>query len=108
MDRVAVTGIKAILFTDQVGSSKLRSRLGDAPADLLSRHHDDLLGHVTTRHRGTVLRWTGDGMEAEFPTASAAVSAAIEEPSQRRSTGPETSPSAPVRVGSWARASWTT
>jgi class 3 adenylate cyclase len=67
----------AILFTDMVDSTALRSRLGDDRADLLRKHHDDLLAMVVNDHRGTVLRWTGDGVKAGFPTASDAVGAAV-------------------------------
>ncbi len=67
----------AILFTDMVDSTALRSRLGDDQADLLRRQHDDLLTAVITEHRGAVLRWTGDGVKAGFPTSSDAVAAAV-------------------------------
>ncbi|MBK9181114.1 MAG: AAA family ATPase [Acidimicrobiales bacterium] len=66
----------AILFTDMVDSTALRSRLGDDRADLLRKHHDDLLASVIEAHRGTVTRWTGDGVKAAFSTASDAVGAA--------------------------------
>ena len=68
----------AILFTDMVGSTELRSRLGDDRADVLRKHHDDLLGEIVDAHRGEVLRWTGDGIKAAFPTASDAVAAAVD------------------------------
>jgi class 3 adenylate cyclase len=67
----------AILFTDMVDSTALRSRLGDDRADLLRTHHDDLLASVVTAHSGTVNRFTGDGVKAAFPTASDAVGAAV-------------------------------
>lgn len=68
----------AILFTDMVDSTALRSRLGDERADLLRKQHDELLASIITDHRGVVLRWTGDGVKAGFPTSSDAVSAAVE------------------------------
>ncbi|MEY2452568.1 MAG: hypothetical protein QOD92_2142 [Acidimicrobiaceae bacterium] len=67
-----------ILFADVVGSSQLRSRLGDDRADQLRRDHDDLLGSAVAAHDGTVLRWTGDGVKASFASASAAVGAALD------------------------------
>lgn len=67
----------AILFTDMVDSSSLRSKLGDDMADLLRTHHDALLAQVVEAHRGTVTRFTGDGVKAAFPTASDAVGAAV-------------------------------
>jgi class 3 adenylate cyclase/tetratricopeptide (TPR) repeat protein len=68
----------AILFTDMVDSTALRSRLGEDRADQLRIDHDDLLRSVTDTHGGTVLRWTGDGMKAGFSTASDAVAAAVD------------------------------
>jgi class 3 adenylate cyclase/tetratricopeptide (TPR) repeat protein len=67
----------AILFTDMVGSTELRSRLGDTRADELRRHHDDLLARAVADHGGEVLRWTGDGIKAAFSSASDAVAAAV-------------------------------
>ena len=68
---------RAILFTDMVGSTEVRSRLGDDVADRLRRVHDELIGRAVETNEGTLLRWTGDGVKAAFPTSSAAVSAAI-------------------------------
>jgi class 3 adenylate cyclase len=68
---------RAILFTDMVGSTELRTRLGEDRADLLRRAHDELIGRAVDAHRGTLLRWTGDGVKAAFSTASSAVAAAI-------------------------------
>ncbi len=74
----ATVSTGAILFTDMVGSTELRSRLGDDLADRLRKHHDDLLADVVNRHRGEVLRWTGDGIKAAFATSSDAVAAAVD------------------------------
>ena len=43
----------------------------------LRRVHDDLLGRAVADHSGTVLRWTGDGLKAEFASASGGIAAAI-------------------------------
>ena len=67
----------AILFTDMVDSSALRSRIGDDRADRLRKEHDDLLTAAVTQNRGEVLRWTGDGVKAGFETSSDAVAAAV-------------------------------
>lgn len=73
----AIVSTGAILFTDMVDSTVLRSRLGEDQADLLRKHHDDLLASAIDAHRGTVARWTGDGVKAAFPTSSDAVAAAV-------------------------------
>ncbi|OWY58645.1 hypothetical protein B7486_78845, partial [cyanobacterium TDX16] len=78
MARGPRAGIRGILLTDVVGSSELRSRLGDDRADELRRAHDALLGSAVAAHGGEVLRWTGDGLKASYPTASAAVASAID------------------------------
>ncbi len=61
-----------------VGSTELRVGLGEERADALRRAHDELIGRAVEAHRGVLLRWTGDGVKAAFPTSSAAVAAAIE------------------------------
>ena len=60
-----------------VGSAELRSRLGEERADHLRRLHDELIGAAVAKSGGTVLRWTGDGVKASFPAASAALAAAL-------------------------------
>lgn len=72
------TSLRSILFTDMVGSTEQRARLGEDRADDLRRDHDDLLARCIATHEGRVLRWTGDGVKADFATASAAVSAALD------------------------------
>ena len=78
MDGTGSARLRAVLFTDVVGSSDLRSRLGDAAADRLRRDHDQLTAAAIAAHHGVVLRWTGDGVKASFPGASAAVAAAVD------------------------------
>lgn len=68
---------RAILFTDMVGSAEHRSRLGEEKADHLRRLHDELIGAAVTKHGGTVLRWTGDGVKASFPKCSGALTSAL-------------------------------
>src|SRR3954470_2149621 len=78
MDRSAVAGLRGVLFTDMVRSTHLRSELGDNRADELRRAHDAMLGSVVAANGGQVTRWTGDGLKAVFPTASASITASIE------------------------------
>ena len=72
------SGIGAVVLTDMVGSTELRSRLGDLAADEVRRVHDTLLAAAVDANGGHVARWTGDGVKAVFPTASEAVAAALE------------------------------
>ena len=73
----AVTGTATIVFTDMVGSTALRSRLGEQAADDLRREHDAMLGAVVDAHRGRVVKGAGDGIVASFDAASDAVAATV-------------------------------
>ena len=92
---------RAILFTDMVGSTELRVGLGEDRADALRRAHDEMIGRAVEAHRGVLLRWTGDGVKAAFPTSSAAVAAAIEMQRAVRSYGRRKDAVAPfqIRIG---------
>jgi class 3 adenylate cyclase/tetratricopeptide (TPR) repeat protein len=66
-----------VLFTDLVGSTELRSRLGEQDADELRRSHDRLLTAAVTAHGGRVVKGLGDGIMATFPAAADAVAGAV-------------------------------
>src|SRR5438067_10492753 len=66
-----------VLFTDLVGSTELRSRLGDEAAEELRRKHDDLVVHAIETNRGRVVKNLGDGVMATFSGASDAMAAAV-------------------------------
>jgi class 3 adenylate cyclase/tetratricopeptide (TPR) repeat protein len=67
-----------VVFTDMVGSTALRSDLGEERADQLRRIHDHLLTEVVTEHHGRVIKGGGDGLMATFASASDAVGAAVD------------------------------
>ncbi|MFT5204525.1 MAG: class 3 adenylate cyclase [Candidatus Aldehydirespiratoraceae bacterium] len=67
-----------ILFSDIVGSTRMRVALGDAAADDVRRRHDRILGAVIERHGGTVVKHLGDGLMCTFGGSAEAVAAAIE------------------------------
>ena len=66
-----------VLFTDLVGSTELRSRLGENAADELRRKHDTLVADAVEVNRGVVVKNLGDGIMATFTGASDAVGAAV-------------------------------
>jgi class 3 adenylate cyclase len=66
-----------VLFTDLVGSTELRSRLGEDAAEALRHRHDDLVAQGVMGARGTVVKNLGDGMMATFAGATDAVRAAV-------------------------------
>ena len=76
MAGAATQGTSTILFTDLVGSTELRSRLGDVAADELRRAHDQLLRGAVDEHGGTLVKSLGDGILAAFGTTADAVAAA--------------------------------
>ena len=67
-----------VLFTDVVGSTDARARLGDEVADELRRFHDDTLTRVIDECSGRVVKSLGDGVMAVFDAAADAVAAAVE------------------------------
>ena len=70
-------GVAVVLFTDLVGSTELRGRLGDEAADALRRTHDRLLTDAIESHGGRAVKGLGDGIMATFTGASDAVAAAV-------------------------------
>jgi len=66
-----------ILITDLVGSTDVRSRLGEEAADRLHRLHERLLRDAVEAHGGVVVKGLGDGVLASFSGAADAVAAAV-------------------------------
>jgi class 3 adenylate cyclase len=93
--------VRAIVCTDIVGSTAIRSRIGDHRADLLRQDHDEIMGGAVAAHRGRVLHWTGDGVQCEFATASAAIAAAIDmqRAVRRYARSPDAVAAFEVRIG---------
>ncbi len=89
------TATATVLFTDVVGSTEVRARLGENAADRLFVEHQRELGRVIAHHGGRVVKAAGDGVMAAFVSASAAVRAAIGLQEQVSRTEPELA----VRVG---------
>lgn len=66
-----------IVFTDMVGSTALIQRLGDVRAQELLRAHNAIIRRCLSRHEGTEIKHTGDGIKASFVSASGALECAI-------------------------------
>ena len=71
-------GTATILYTDIVGSTQMRARLGDVEADLVRRRHDEILCAVVAKHGGSVVKGLGDGILAAFNATTEAVTVARE------------------------------
>ena len=61
-DRVLAT----VLFTDVVGSTRLAAEIGDRNWKARIEQHDRIAAAEVERHRGTLVRVTGDGLLATF------------------------------------------
>jgi class 3 adenylate cyclase len=72
------TGLRAVMFTDIVGSTELTIRLGDAAALELVRVHDALVRRGLAANQGREVKHTGDGIMAAFDSVAGAVRAAAD------------------------------
>jgi class 3 adenylate cyclase len=70
------TALRAILFTDIVGSTAMTARLGDARAVEMVRAHDAIVRRSLRDKGGQEVKHTGDGIMASFADTGAAVSCA--------------------------------
>ena len=71
------SGTVTFLFTDLEGSTRLWEEHADAMTSALARH-DQILRTAVEVHAGFVVKTTGDGLHAAFPTAPDALRAALE------------------------------
>ena len=72
------SGFQTILFTDLEASTPLTQRLGDERAQEILRGHNASVRGALDEHGGREVKHTGDGIMASFPSAVAAVTAALQ------------------------------
>ena len=72
------TGVRAVMFTDIVGSTEMTSRFGDDAAMEMLGVHDKAVRDALVANRGAEVKHTGDGIMAAFISAAAAVRAACQ------------------------------
>ena len=65
------------MSTDLVGSTELRSRVGEESAEIVRATHDGIVTDAIEAHQGTVVKHLGDGAMATFTAAADAVAAAV-------------------------------
>src|SRR5690242_4023841 len=70
--------LRAVMFTDIVGSTEMTTRLGDAAALNLVRVHDALVRRGLAANRGREIKHTGDGIMAVFDDVPGALRAAAD------------------------------
>ena len=68
--------LSAVMFTDLVDSTARAAAMGDAQWKAVLDRHDAAIRRVVGRSGGTVVKTTGDGVLALFPSAATAVQAA--------------------------------
>ena len=71
------TGLRAIMFTDLVGSTAVSTRHGDEQALAMLAEHDAIVRDALAEHRGREVKHTGDGIFASFGSVSSAVDCAV-------------------------------
>lgn len=70
-------GTVTVMFTDIVGSTELRARVGEDAAEVLRTAHDAILTDAIRANDGQVVKHLGDGMMATFASAASAVAAGV-------------------------------
>lgn len=73
LERVLAT----VLFTDIVGSTRSAAEMGDQTWRRLLDSHDELAKQMVEKHRGTLIKNTGDGIIATFDGPGRAVRCAL-------------------------------
>lgn len=66
-----------VMFTDLVGSTALLTRLGARGTEVIAGHHLASLSSTVTEHGGEVVKNTGDGIMATFPSCASALDCAV-------------------------------
>ena len=69
--------LAAILAMDVVGYSRLMGTDEEGTLERLKSHHRELINPKITEHRGRIVKTTGDGLLAEFPSVVDAVRCAV-------------------------------
>src|SRR5262245_66202569 len=63
----------AVVFSDIVGSTALRTRLGEVDFTILREAHDAVAADLVEACGGEVVRWQGDGLVVAFSSAGQAL-----------------------------------
>ena len=92
-------GLRAVMFTDIVGSTEMTARLGDSAALELVRAHDALVRRGLEAYGGREIKHTGDGIMASFDKVTNAVRAAAEIQRRFAAYNADASESLSVRIG---------
>jgi class 3 adenylate cyclase len=91
--------LRAVLFTDIVGSTEMTARLGDSAALELVRAHDALVRRGLEAYGGREVKHTGDGIMASFDEVANAVRAAADIQRRFAAFNADASETLSVRIG---------
>lgn len=78
VEAAAERRLVAVLFTDLVESTPTAATVGDAVWRSTLDRYEAAVHSTVQRHHGTVVKRTGDGALATFPSGSEAIAAAVE------------------------------
>ncbi len=92
-------GLRAVMFTDIVGSTEMTTRLGDAGALEMVRVHDALVRRGLAAQGGREVKHTGDGIMAAFDRVASAVRGAADIQRHFATYNMAASESLSVRIG---------
>ena len=91
--------LRAVMFTDIVGSTEMTARLGDSAALELVRAHDALVRRGLEAYGGREVKHTGDGIMASFDEVAKAVRAAADIQRRFAAFNADASVTLSVRIG---------
>ena len=89
-ETAAARRLAAILAADVVGYSRLMGAEEERTHERLKAHRRELVDPKIQEHHGRVVKTTGDGLLAEFPSIVDAVRCAVELPNEGWSTATPT------------------
>ena len=93
------SAVRAVLFTDIVGSTELTQRLGDDVGTALVREHDRVVRAALASRDGREVKHTGDGIMASFTSVASSVEAAIDMQSALADRNAQADTAIDVRIG---------
>ena len=93
------SGLRAVMFTDIVGSTEMTARLGDGAALELVRAHDALVRRGLEAYGGREIKHTGDGIMASFDNVANSVRAAADIQRRFAAYNADASETLSVRIG---------
>ena len=70
--------LSAIMMTDMVGYSRLMEQDEAATLSRQKSHREDLFNPALAKHHGRIVKTTGDGLLAEFPSVVEAVACSVD------------------------------